>query len=34
MCRWIKEIQGKIRKLLKEKKAILLAHYYQRDEVQ
>ena len=29
-----KEIQGKIRKLLKERRAILLAHYYQRDEVQ
>jgi quinolinate synthase len=29
-----KEIQGKIRKLLAEKKAILLAHYYQREEVQ
>ncbi|MFA6413516.1 MAG: quinolinate synthase NadA [Syntrophales bacterium] len=29
-----KEIQGKIRKLLEERKAILLAHYYQRDEVQ
>ncbi|HTZ41525.1 MAG TPA: quinolinate synthase, partial [Syntrophales bacterium] len=27
-------IQDKIRKLLKEKNGILLAHYYQRDEVQ
>ncbi|MCK9196678.1 MAG: quinolinate synthase NadA [Syntrophales bacterium] len=29
-----KEIQDKIRKLLKDRNAILLAHYYQRDEVQ
>jgi quinolinate synthase len=29
-----KEIQSKVRNLLKERKAILLAHYYQRDEVQ
>jgi quinolinate synthase len=27
-------LQGEIRELLKEKKAILLAHYYQRDEIQ
>lgn len=30
----VKSLQKKIRKLLKEKNAVLLAHYYQRDEIQ
>ena len=30
----VKSVQNNIRKLLKEKNAVLLAHYYQRDEIQ
>jgi quinolinate synthase len=30
----VKSLQKKIRKLLQEKNAVLLAHYYQRDEIQ
>jgi len=29
-----KELQNKIRKMLKEKNAVLLVHYYQRGEIQ